>query len=155
MTTPNIWTPPQGSKPQKSWWENLSKDNKRGVVFAAAVAAVIIVIVALVSAGGGGGGGSSLSGQANAVMQLSDSAWSYGQPADPADVAVISNANAAFQNAIVITNDPTQRDDDYTAIGNGLQRTQEDASASNWTSYYADLGTARNAIQSARDDGSL
>lgn len=100
-------------------------------------------------------GGSSLTDQANAVMQLDDSAWSYGTPVSSSDVAVVNNADTAFQNAITITNDPTQQDQDYTAIGQALDATQNDASASNWTSYYSDLGNARDAIQSARDDGTL
>ena len=98
---------------------------------------------------------SSLSSQADAVMQLNDTPFDVTQSPGSGDIQVINSAAKAFNAAVTVTNDPTQQDTDYTNIGYDLGQVQQDIQASSWMQYYTDLGQARSDIQSARADGTL
>src|ERR1019366_9230820 len=84
-----------------------------------------------------GSSGSDLSGQASAVMQLSDSMFAVGSSPSTSEIQTI---NAA----VTVTNDPTQADNDYTNISSDLESVQSDVANKDWVTYYTDLGTARS-----------
>lgn len=73
MGTPQK-TNTKAAKP--SWWDNLSKDNKYGVIFAAAVAAIIITIVAIVMGTSGGSATGIAGGSSDNPISASTSAGS-------------------------------------------------------------------------------
>lgn len=151
------WPPPPGSppsapqmvgsKPLRHKWVSPKK-----FLFGLAVVVLLLIIVAKL---GQPSQQSSLSSQADAVMQLNDTPFDVTQSPGSGAIQVINSAAKAFNAAVTVTNDPTQQDNDYTNIGYDLGQVQQDIQASNWMQYYTDLGQARSDIQSARADGTL
>ena len=139
--------PPPAHRQRKSW--------PRRHKFLTAIIGLFGFFVAVGAIAAIAGSGSSLSSQADAVMQLNDTPFDVTQSPGSADIQVINSAAKAFNAAVTVTNDPTQQDNDYTNIGYDLGQVQQDIQASNWMQYYTDLGQARSDIQSARADGTL
>lgn len=126
--------------------------NRRKLVAGLAIVVVVLIIIAeLVHTSQQ----SSLSSQADAVMQLNDTPFDVTQSPGSQDIQVINSAEAAFNAAVTVTNDPTQQDTDYTNIAYDLGQVQQDIQDSDWVQYYNDLGNVRTDIQSARADGTL
>jgi hypothetical protein len=119
------------------------------------VGLAIFVLVIVIFAEQGGSHQSSISSQADAVMQLNDTPFDISQSPGTQAIQVINSAENAFNAAVTVTNDPTQQDDDYTKIGVDLQQVQQYIQSSLWSEYYVELGQARSDIESARADGTL
>jgi hypothetical protein len=143
--------PPQYRPPQPDFRPKKLLSGQTRIVLAvvAGIVILIIVVVAAVSASNS----TSPSAQANAVMQLDDS--SMGTDPGSQAVQVINSAANEFNAVVVVTNDPSQADQDYATIGSDLGQVQQSIQDSDWTNYYSALGQVRSDIQSARADGTL